>query len=84
VEGLSYEEISERLNVPVGTIKSRVSRGREALRNALHGREKSWHGRENRDVRARAAAASRHRKGVAAPRAGIGRTAAPSDAHVAG
>jgi RNA polymerase sigma-70 factor (ECF subfamily) len=56
VEGMSYEEISEHLNVPVGTIKSRVSRGRDALRKALHGREKSWHNREQRDLRARAAA----------------------------
>ena len=56
VEGMSYDEISEHLNVPVGTIKSRVSRGRGALRKALHGREKSWHGRADRDLRARAAA----------------------------
>ena len=56
VEGMSYDEISEHLNVPVGTIKSRVSRGRDALRKALHGREKSWHGRADRDLRARATA----------------------------
>jgi RNA polymerase sigma-70 factor (ECF subfamily) len=55
VEGMSYEEISEHLNVPVGTIKSRVSRGREALRTALHGREKSWHDRQPKDLRGRAA-----------------------------
>lgn len=61
VEGLSYEEISEQLNVPVGTIKSRVSRGRDALRTALHGREKSrgrdqsWHGRVQGDRRERIA-----------------------------
>lgn len=54
VEGMSYEEISEHLNVPVGTIKSRVSRGREALRKALHGRERSWHQREVGDRRKRA------------------------------
>jgi RNA polymerase sigma-70 factor (ECF subfamily) len=58
VEGMSYEEISEHLNVPVGTIKSRVSRGREALRTALHGREKSWHDRQPKDLRARAASRS--------------------------
>ena len=54
VEGMSYEEISEHLNVPVGTIKSRVSRGRDALRKALHGRERSWHQREPGDRRKRA------------------------------
>ena len=36
VEELSYEQTSERLNVPIGTIKSRVSRGRDALRAAFH------------------------------------------------
>jgi RNA polymerase sigma-70 factor (ECF subfamily) len=53
LEGMSYEEISAHLNVPVGTIKSRVSRGREALRKALHGRERSWHQREPGDRRKR-------------------------------
>ena len=37
VEEMSYEQTAERLNVPVGTIKSRVSRGRDALRAALDG-----------------------------------------------
>jgi RNA polymerase sigma-70 factor (ECF subfamily) len=39
VEGLSYEAIAERLKLPVGTVKSRVSRGRDALRKVLHGRD---------------------------------------------
>ena len=36
VEEMSYEQTAEHLNVPIGTIKSRVSRGRDALRAALH------------------------------------------------
>jgi hypothetical protein len=39
VDGVSYERASEHLKVPVGTIKSRVSRGRDALRLAMEGKE---------------------------------------------
>ncbi len=35
VEELSYQEISGVLNIPIGTVKSRVSRGRAMLREAL-------------------------------------------------
>lgn len=35
VEGLSQEEVAEILNVPLGTVKSRVSRARIELRNLL-------------------------------------------------
>jgi RNA polymerase sigma-70 factor (ECF subfamily) len=35
VQELSYQEVSEVLSVPVGTVKSRVSRGRSLLREAL-------------------------------------------------
>jgi RNA polymerase sigma-70 factor (ECF subfamily) len=35
VVGLSYEEISEALSVPVGTVRSRIHRGRRLLRSAL-------------------------------------------------
>lgn len=35
IEGLSYQEISEILNIEVGTVKSRLNRAREALRNEL-------------------------------------------------
>jgi len=36
VQELSYQEVSGVLAVPVGTVKSRVSRGRSLLREALH------------------------------------------------
>jgi RNA polymerase sigma-70 factor (ECF subfamily) len=35
VQELSYQEVCEVLQVPVGTVKSRVSRGRSLLREAL-------------------------------------------------
>ena len=35
IEGFSYEEIAETLGISVGTVKSRLSRGREELRRKL-------------------------------------------------
>jgi RNA polymerase sigma-70 factor (ECF subfamily) len=37
VEGLSYEEVSALLNISIGTVKSRLARGRTELRRRLEG-----------------------------------------------
>ena len=37
VEGFSYEEIAETLQISIGTVKSRISRGRLELRKQLEG-----------------------------------------------
>lgn len=36
LEGLSYQEIADLMNVPIGTVKSRLFRGRRQLQKALY------------------------------------------------
>ena len=56
VEGFSYKEIAEMLEIPIGTVMSRLHRGRKAMQKALYeyardrglvGAESGSDGREN-------------------------------------
>jgi RNA polymerase sigma factor (sigma-70 family) len=47
LEGMSYEEVAEVLEIPVGTVRSRLSRGRDQLRLLM--------GMEGKNERLRAA-----------------------------
>jgi RNA polymerase sigma-70 factor (ECF subfamily) len=47
LEGLSYEEIAESMNCPIGTVRSRIFRAREAIANELRpllqtNKDKRW------------------------------------------
>ncbi|HEU0203545.1 MAG TPA: RNA polymerase sigma factor RpoE [Burkholderiaceae bacterium] len=47
IEGLSYEEIAETMNCPIGTVRSRIFRAREAIANELRpildtAKDKRW------------------------------------------
>jgi RNA polymerase sigma-70 factor (ECF subfamily) len=49
LEGLSYEEVAEVLRIPVGTVRSRLSRGRVALRRWMDMEEKAIPTRKARE-----------------------------------
>lgn len=43
LEEMSYEQIAGTLNIPLGTVMSRLARGRERLRLILEGRQPAVH-----------------------------------------
>lgn len=38
IDGMRYEEVASKLQIPVGTVRSRLSRAREGLQDRLNGR----------------------------------------------
>ena len=61
LEGLRYETVAEIMGVPVGTVRSRLSRGREALRQLMGGESD-----RSRERRSAAEPAARTRRPVPA------------------
>lgn len=55
LQGLSYSEISALLDLPIGTLKSRLSRGRRQLIGRLQARHSACNGRLGDDVELEAA-----------------------------
>jgi RNA polymerase sigma-70 factor, ECF subfamily len=48
LEGMRYDEVASVLNVPVGTVRSRLSRGRDQLRRLMDMEENSGEGKRSR------------------------------------
>jgi RNA polymerase sigma-70 factor, ECF subfamily len=65
LEGMRYEEVAAVLDVPVGTVRSRLSRGREALRRLTSALSSEEGQRATRGSRAAAATMPRNYHGAA-------------------
>lgn len=58
LEGFSYQEIADMLEVPIGTVRSRLARGRSQLQKAL------WAYRQNQQIDAMAKQSSPNEEAI--------------------
>lgn len=53
VDDLDYRSIADVLGVPIGTVRSRLSRARQTLRNSLSGEFPLWGGSDRQEAKSR-------------------------------
>lgn len=67
IEGLTYEEVADVLDIKLGTVRSRIHRGRAQLRTALAHRDPALRGEQPEPQLVQGA---RRRPALRAPRLG--------------
>ncbi|WP_409483637.1 RNA polymerase sigma factor SigE [Arsenicicoccus dermatophilus] len=70
IEGLTYEEVADVLDIKLGTVRSRIHRGRAQLRAALAHRDPALRGGQTQPAEPQPVRGARRRPALRAPRLG--------------